>query len=384
MSSIKINIVRPFMPDISEIESEFAQCLRSGLVTNNSPHVRNFEDKLQAYYGCPIKPSVNCNGELALYHLFQAHKHKMGLGPHDSFEALVPSFTFSGTVNALVTNNIRPVFCDVDAGLVLDLDKAKVDSSDIKMIVAVGAYGNLVDLNQLQSIASTHNLEVILDNAPAFGSTFQGKHSWEFGFSEMISFHATKIFNSMEGGANIVNDSRIADYLMRLRDFGQFEKVRGNVDIPGLNSKMTEVCALVGLKNLEKIDFILKSRAANARQYVEFFTGLEVQGKLRQMQVSREVVCPYLYFPVILNEDATAFVDFMQTRNIAVRRYYTATHELDVYRNRYRQQDLSHTDAIKDKIVSLPIHTVMSQEEIDYLFQAVNDYFSSRPITRTH
>ena len=102
------------MTELSEFQAEFAEALKSGLVTNNSPHVRRFEAELQRYYGCPIMPSVNCNGELALYHLIQAWKHKLGYGPHDTFEVLVPSFTFSGTINAIVTNNLKPVFCDVD------------------------------------------------------------------------------------------------------------------------------------------------------------------------------------------------------------------------------------------------------------------------------
>ena len=109
---MQLNIVRPFMPELAEFQEDFAQCLKSGLVTNNSPHVRSFEEKLHAYFGSSIKPSINCNGELALYHLLQAWKHKLGYGPHDSFEVLVPSFTFSGTINALVTNNLRFFLCN--------------------------------------------------------------------------------------------------------------------------------------------------------------------------------------------------------------------------------------------------------------------------------
>ena len=373
---MQINIVRPFMPDLAELQDEFAQALKSGLVTNNSPHVRSFEEKLQEYYGCPIKPSVNCNGEMSLYHLIQAWKAKLGYGPHDSFEVLVPSFTFSGTINAIVTNNLKPVFCDVDRGLVLDVNKMQADSKEIRMVMAVGAYGNLADLEVLGRFAKENDCVVILDNAPAFGSTFRGKHSWEYGFSEMISFHATKVFNSMEGGANIVNDREIADYLLRLRDFGQYEKTRGDVDIPGLNSKMLEVSALVGLRNLTKVDFILKSRARNAGRYRELFGQLEAQGMLRTMEVHDHVHCPYLYFPIVLHEEATAFVRHMQEREIAVRRYYTATHDLKFYRGRYREQDLSYTNAIKDNIVSLPLHTVMSDDEIEYLFSSVRSYFS--------
>lgn len=373
---MQINIVRPFMPDLAELQDEFAQALKSGLVTNNSPHVRSFEEKLQEYYGCPIKPSVNCNGEMSLYHLIQAWKAKLGYGPHDSFEVLVPSFTFSGTINAIVTNNLKPVFCDVDRGLVLDVNKMQADSRDIRMVMAVGAYGNLADLEVLGRFAKENDCVVVLDNAPAFGSTFKGKHSWEYGFSEMISFHATKVFNSMEGGANIVNDPEIADYLLRLRDFGQYEKTRGDVDIPGLNSKMLEVSALVGLRNLTKVDFILESRARNAERYKALFGQLEEEGMLRTMEVHEDVHCPYLYFPIVLHEEATAFVRHMQEREIAVRRYYTATHDLRFYRGRYREQDLSYTNAIKDNIVSLPLHTVMSDDEIEYLFSSVRSYFS--------
>jgi dTDP-4-amino-4,6-dideoxy-D-glucose transaminase len=373
---MQINIVRPFLPSLEEIQHDFADCLRSGLVTNNSAHVRRFEEKLQEYFGCAVRPSINCNGELALYHLLQAWKAKLGFGPHESFEVLVPSFTFSGTINAIVTNNLKPVFCDVDNRLVLDLTKATVDSREVRMILPVGAYGNLVDLEQLQQCVDGNKVVAVLDNAPAFGSKFKGKFPCTYGFSEMISFHATKIFSSMEGGANIVADPEIADYLLRLRDFGQYEKTRGDVDIPGLNSKMTEVCALVGLRNLEKVDFILASRARNAARYLEFFGGLEQRGLLRQMRVATEVTCPYLYFPIVLNEEATAFVRFMGGRNIAVRRYYTATHELKFYRGKYREQDLRFTNAIKDRIVSLPLHTIMTDDEMNYLFDAVTEYFN--------
>jgi dTDP-4-amino-4,6-dideoxygalactose transaminase len=373
---VKINIVKPFLPGPDEIFQEVTEILTNGLVTNNSRYVRSFEEKLQDYFSSPIKPTVNCNGEMALFHLIQAWKHKLGYSPHDSFEVLVPSFTFSGTINALVTNNLKPVFCDVDDTLMLDLDKLQIDSSEIKMIVAVGAYGNLCDLDKLGKIAKENKLTVILDNAPAFGSRFKGKFPWEFGFSEMISFHATKIFNSMEGGANIVNDPEVAEYLLRLRDFGQYEKVRGDVDIPGLNSKMLEISALVGLKNLEKVNYILEQRFNNIQKYLGLFTKLQDRSLLKTMKVKEEVTCTYLYFPIILNEEASSFVQFMEKKHISVRRYYTATHDLKFYKNKYKEQDLSFTNQIKDRIVALPIHTIMDDEEINYLFSSVEEYFN--------
>jgi dTDP-4-amino-4,6-dideoxygalactose transaminase len=363
------------MPALTEIQHDLAECLRSGLVTNNSVHVRTFEDRLHQYLGCTLKPSLHCNGELALYNLIHAWKTKLGYGPHESFEVLVPSFTFSGTINAVVANNLKPVFCDVDEGLVLDLDKLDVDSKEIKMAVVVGAYGNLVDLKALRRFSESTGIVVILDNAPAFGSTFEGKLPWQFGFGEMVSFHATKVLNSMEGGGIIVDDPEIRDSVIRLRDFGQCEKVRGDVDGPGMNSKMTEVCALVGLRNLDRADFILGTRAKNAATYRALAAELEEQGLFAQMRVSESVHCPYLYFPIILKEEATSFVQHMKSRDIEVRRYYTATHDLQFYRGRYREQDLSFTNEIKDNVVALPLHTMMQDDEIDYLFSAMRDYF---------
>jgi dTDP-4-amino-4,6-dideoxygalactose transaminase len=373
---MNINIVKPFLPSIEEISEAFGKSLSSGLVTNNSPHVREFEERLQIFFESKLKPTLYCNGEMGLYHLLQAWKHKMGYNPHESFEVLVPSFTFSGTINAIVQNNLKPVFCDVDASLIVDVKKLLIDSPDIKMIVAVGAYGNLPNLEELGKFADDNKLVLILDNAPAFGSKFKNKFPCAYGYSEMISLHATKIFTSMEGGVNIVNDAEIQEYLIRLRDYGQFEKVRGDIDLPGLNSKMQEVSAIVGLKNLEKVDFILSSRQKNVQRYIHFFEQLENDGLVKTMLVDKEVICPYLYFPIILMEEATRFVNYMQANNIAVRRYYTANHDLTFYRNKYRQQDISFTDQIKNRVVSLPLHTIMTDAEFEHLFSIIQKYFN--------
>ncbi len=373
---MKINIVKPFLPELSEISDDFERVLKTGLVTNNSPFVRQFEDNLQSFFGSSLKPTLYCNGEMGLYHLLQAWKHKLGYNPHESFEVLVPSFTFSGTINAIVQNNLKPVFCDVDDTFVLDTSKLKIDSTQIKMVVAVGAYGNLPDIERLGEFANDNKLVFIMDNAPAFGAKFKGRFPCSFGYSEMISLHATKIFTSMEGGLNIVNDQEIQDYLIRLRDYGQFEKVRGNIDIPGLNSKMQEISALVGLKNLEKIEYILSQRFLNVSRYDSFFEPFQKSGQLQTMRVNKDVACTYLYYPILLNEEATLFVEYMQKNNIAVRRYYTANHELKYYKNRYRFHDLSFTNGIMNRIVSLPLHTVMTEDEFQHLFKIIESYFA--------
>lgn len=373
---MKINIVRPYLPKYEEISADVAEILNSGMVTNNSYHVRTFEEELKAFFDSDLTPTLYCNGEMGLYHLIQAWKHVLGYNPHESFDVIVPSFTFSGTINAIIQNNLVPVFCDVDDTLVLDLDKIIIDNDNVKMIVVVGAYGNLPDLEKLQDFAKRNNLVVIMDNAPAFGSRYKGEFPNKYGFSEMISLHATKIFSSMEGGVNIVNDQRIQDYLIRLRDYGQFEKKRGNIDIPGLNSKMQEISAIVGRKNLEKVNYILESRNNNVKHYARMFNPLEEKGFFKTMRVLPNVHCTYLYYPLILNEEASSFVQYLESKNILARRYYTANHTLDFYKNKYPEQDLSFTEYIKDRVVSLPIHTEMTIEEINYLGQIVKSFFN--------
>ena len=312
---------------------------------------------------------------MALFHLIQAWKSKLGYDVHESFDVLVPSFTFSGTINAIVLNNLRPIFCDVDETLTLCPEKIRKQDAPAKMMVAVGVYGNLPNINELGNVARYKEMVLLFDNAPAFGSRLDGQFASNLGYSEIFSFHATKIFSSMEGGVAVVNDPQIAETLTHLRDFGQYEKSRGDVSIPGLNSKMQEISALVGLKNLGRIDFILESRMKQINKYRDFFRECERKGYLRNMVVREGVLCTYLYYPIILHDDATDFVTYMHGMGVSVRRYYSAVHDLKYYKDKYKTLDLSFTDSIKNRIVALPIHTIMSDDEIEYLFKIVTNYF---------
>jgi len=372
---MKLNIIKPFLPSIDEIYQDFSKCLSTGMVTNNCENVLKFEKELQDFFKSKNKPLVFCNGEMALHTLIQAWKIKLGFNQYDSFKVLVPSFTFAGTINAIVANNLEPVFCDVDETLTIDINKCEIISNDIKMIIPVSAYGNLTNFDKIKEFARTNNLAVIFDNAPAFGSKYDKKFTCNHDFDVIYSLHASKIFNSMEGGIAISNHEDINNIMLELRDFGQFEKKRGNINSPGLNSKMQEISAIVGLKNLEKIEYILDNRIANIDKYRNFFSFLEEKGLLKTMKVRENVFCPYLYFPIILNSDCTDFVEYMNNNNIAVRRYYTAVDSLNYYSNKFERLDLSFTYDIKDKIVSLPLYTIMSEEEINYLFETVKNYF---------
>ena len=287
----------------------------------------------------------------------------------------MPSFTFVGTINAICMNNLKPVFIDIDENFLLDFNKIRRISKNVKMIVAVGVYGNLPNIEQLKKFCLNNKIICIFDNAPAFGSTFKKKYPINYGLDEIWSFHATKIMSSMEGGAAVSSSKKITKLLQRIRDFGQFEKSRGNVDIPGLNGKMQEVSAIVGIENLKEFNKNIKLRKIVIRKYLSFFEGLEEQGHIRLMKVSNDVSCLYLYFPIIIKKDIKKFLIYMNKKNINVRRYYTAVHDLKYYKNKYTSKNLDFTDKIKNNIVALPIYSQMSDKKINYLFKSIENFF---------
>ncbi len=385
---MKINIVKPELPSLNQIQKEFGQTLNSGKVTNHSKNVISFEKNLKTFFKSKNIPVVFSNGEMALYHLIQAWRYKLKIEDKNNITALVPSFTFSGTINALILNNIKPIFCDIDETLTMDLSKITHVDENTRFIIPVSVYGNIPDIKKLKKLGN--NIVRIIDSAPAFGSTYKKKYPHEFGLEEIYSFHATKIMTSMEGGCAITNDATINQYLRRLRDFGQFEKKIGNVDIPGLNSKMQEISAIVGNHNLKKFPKILNKRKKIINKYKKFFNNLEELKFIKNMKINNNNFCSYLYFPIIVLKDLEKFQNFLLKNNITTRRYYTAVHDLKYYKNKFKCLEFSNckckkycekklglkmTEYIKNKILALPLHSSMKKNETNYIFKTINKFF---------
>jgi dTDP-4-amino-4,6-dideoxygalactose transaminase len=386
---LRINIVKPELPSLTQIKKEFSRTLNSGKVTNYSKNVILFEKNLKNFFKSKYTPVVFSNGEMALYHLIQAWRYKLKIEDKNDITALVPSFTFSGTINALILNNIKPIFCDIDETLTLDLKKIPHIDKNTRFIIPVSVYGNIPDLEKFKKLRK--NIVRIIDSAPAFGSTYKKKYPHEFGLEEIYSFHATKIMTSMEGGCAITNDATVNQYLKRLRDFGQFEKKIGNVDIPGLNSKMQEISAIVGNYNLKKFPQILNKRKKIIKKYKKFFDNLEKLKFIKNMKINNNNFCSYLYFPIIILKDLEKFQNFLLKNNIVTRRYYTAVHDLKYYKNKFKCSEyynckckkfcqkkigLKVTEYIKDKILALPLYSNMKNKETDYMFKIVNKFFN--------
>ena len=385
---MKINIVKPELPSLKQIQKEFGQTLNSGKVTNHSKNVISFEKNLKTFFKSKNIPVVFSNGEMALYHLIQAWRYKLKIEDKNNITALVPSFTFSGTISALILNNIKPIFCDIDETLTMDLSKIRHVDENTRFIIPVSVYGNIPDIKKLKKLGN--NIVRIIDSAPAFGSTYKKKYPHEFGLEEIYSFHATKIMTSMEGGCAITNDATVNQYLRRLRDFGQFEKKMGNVDIPGLNSKMQEISAIVGNHNLKKFPKILNKRKKIINKYKKFFNNLEELKFIKNMKINNNNFCSYLYFPIIVLKDLEKFQNFLLKKNITTRRYYTAVHDLKYYKNKFKCFEYSNckckkycekklglkmTEYIKNKILALPLHSSMKNNETNYIFKTINKFF---------
>ena len=290
----------------------------------------------------------------------------------------MPSFTFSGTVNALVQNNIEPVFCDIDSTLTIDLSKAKIDK-DIKFVIAASVYGNIPDIINIKKFCKKNNLVFILDNAPGFCSRINNKFPNNYNVDQIYSFHATKIFNSVEGGCAITSNKSIQKILKALRNFGQLDKKTNDVIVPGLNSKMSELSAIVGLENLKNINLILSKRKQVIKRYTEFFKTLENKNFISLMNVKKNIFCNFFFFPIILkNKSSQQFINFMNKKKIYCRTYYKSVHTLTYYKKinlLKSKSDLSFTNKIKNKIIAIPLHSEMKNKQIGYLFKSVEQFF---------
>ena len=382
---MKINIVRPILPNLSHIKKNFEECLKSGIVTNNGKNVKNFEKNLKKFLRSKNDPVLFCNGQIAFYSLIQAWKFKLKIKYNEKLYAIVPSFTWSGTVNSLILNNITPIFCDTDEKFLLDLNKVEIQIAKlkkirkkIKFIIPVSNYGNILNLDHLKSFSKKNKMIALMDNAPAFGSKYKKKFPNSYGFDEMYSFHATKIMSSMEGGCIVSNDNEIINYCRYIRDFGQFEKKIGNIKLPGLNSKMQEISAIVGNYNLQNFKKTLKKRMRVVNKFKDFFANFENKKIFSLMKVDPNVNCTYLYFPILVHKKINKFKKHLQKSNISFRKYYTAVHSLDFYKKEKKitlNLDLKFTNKIKNKVIALPIFSDMTIKEINYIFGKINQFY---------
>ena len=346
----KLHVGRPNIGNRERLLKRINQLLDSKWLTNGGPFEQEFEERVAALLGVRHCISI-CSGTVALEIAFRAS----GL----QGEVIVPSFTFIATAHALQWQKITPVFCDIDPHT-HTLDPAKVEqliTTRTSGIVGVHLWGQSCDVKALTNIASRHGLKLLFDAAHAFGCSYEGRPIGNFGDAEVFSFHATKFFNTFEGGAIVTNDDALAAAVRLMRNFGFIGY--DDVSSVGTNGKMSEISAAMGLTGLESLeDFI----AVNYRNYKCYQQELADLPGIRLFPHNESQPGNYQY--IILEVDPAAahlsrdrLMQVLWAENILARRYfYPGCHRMEPYRSYYSNaaQSLPETEKIADRVLCLP------------------------------
>lgn len=357
-----INVTRSSMPSCEEYCEEIKSIWENRWLTNAGP----IHNKLQAQLKDYLKVEnveLFVNGHLALYIALKA----LGL----KGEVITTPFTFASTTNAIIQAGCTPIFCDIKDDYTIDESKIeKLITDRTVAVLGVHVYGNICDVNKIQDIANKHNLKVIYDAAHAFGIEYGGKGICSYGDISMLSFHATKVFHTIEGGALCFNDEKLSDLISKQRNFG----INGEqLECFGTNAKMNEFQAAMGICNLRHIAEEIQSRKEAFIQYTERLSS--VSG-LSVLPLSDKVKQNYAYYPVLVNSekfgiDRDSLCEKLLAEGINSRKYFYPL----VSENKEFTEDLTiNTPKAKyfsKNILCLPLYAHLNSEDINKICDVI-------------
>ena len=365
-----LHVGQPNLPDVDELTDRIRGVLNSGYLTNNGPQVDQFEAAIARRCGVAHCIAV-CNGTMALQIMARAS----GL----SGEVIVPSLTFVATPHALEWIGLTPVFADIDPAT-HTLDPSSVEASitpKTSAILAVHLWGNPCRVQQLQSIASRHNLKLLFDASHAFGGRHKGQPVGGFGDAEVFSFHATKFVHALEGGAIVTNDDEIAERCRRYRNFG----ITGltSIESAGINGKLSEVAAAAGIVSLENIDPVLKQNHINRSTWIDYCAGIS---GLQFLPSTADTNGNAQYVVGTIDRNnmhltRDQLLQVLRAEGILARSYFVpGCHNAEPYRQSrvHRPVPLPVTERILDQIIQFPTGLAVSEQQIrqsSYLLQFV-------------
>ena len=364
---VKVPVTRSSMPPFEEYVEAIRPLWESRWLTNMGANHELLSRRLEEYLKVD-NVSLFVNGHMALEMCIQA----MGL----KGEIITTPFTFISTTHAIIRNDITPVFCDIkeddytmDPDLIEDLITEKTTA-----IIPVHVYGNICDVKRIDGIAKKHGLKLIYDAAHAFGEELDGVGIGNFGDASMFSFHATKVYNTIEGGAICTGDDELIREVYKLKDFGIKDETI--VDGIGANAKMNEFAAIMGLCNLDHIDGEIEKRKRAALRYRENLKDI----KGISFYIPKEnVKSSYSYFPIVVNEDIYGMSrDMLHERlkeyNVFTRKYfYPLTSEMECFKGRF---DISLTPVAKrisESVLTLPMSASLDMDTIDSICRMIRE-----------
>lgn len=346
---MRINVNRVYLPPKERYLEYIDRIYESGWITNNGELLRELEDKLCEYLNVKNVVLLS-NGTSALeiaYRVLDINR-----------AVITTPFSFVATTSSLVANNITPIFCDIDPNT-LCIDSSKIEqviTEDTQAIVATHIFGNICNIEEIEKIAKRYSLKVIYDAAHTFGVKYRDRSAVSYGDISVLSFHATKIFHTIEGGAIVTDDDELAKKARYIRNFG----IENEETIPylGINAKMNEFEAAMGLAILSDIDKIIKSRREIYQVYEK-----ELREFVKFPHYSNKISKNYGYFPIIFNsEDELLRVkDALNRENIFPRRYFYPS--LDTLNYIKHRQYMPISRDISKRVLVLPMYVGLSKRE---------------------
>lgn len=356
-----IHVTTPLMPELDRYVEELKKIWESKWMTNCGPEYIEFHNKLKEMLGDKVELYVN--GHMALDVAIKALNLEG--------EVITTPFTFASTVHALVMNGLTPVFADIkeDDYTIDEMQIEQLITDRTCAILAVHVYGCICNVEKIEEIAKKHHLKVIYDAAHAFGIRHNGKSVARYGDISMFSFHATKVFNTIEGGALVYREEAYTNKLKSLKNFG----IENEESVPyiGLNAKMNEFAAAMGICNLEIFQDATAWRKHITERYLETIRILQGIRVLDYASFRiRGITYNYAYMPIEIDSEAAGYTrdelySYLKEKRIMARKYfYPIVSDYECYRGMF---DSSHTPVAKragERILTLPISASMTEEDI--------------------
>ena len=363
----KILVTQSSLPPREEYYKEISDIWESHWLTNMGSKHKQLQRELRDFLNVE-NIELLTNGHMALELTLQA------LNLHG--EVITTPFTFASTTHAIVRNGLDPVFCDINP-IDFTMDSTKIEdliTDRTCAILPVHVYGNVCDIMAIEKIAKKYGLKVIYDAAHSFGEKYDGEGIGTFGDVSCFSFHATKVFNTIEGGAACFSNQEFGHRLYKLKNFGILNSEV--IDGVGANAKMNEFCAAMGICNLRHINDEIGKRKALVNRYRENLSMLEgIQLNAEQKRVDSN----YAYFPIVIDEtkfgaSRNEVFDKLAKRNIAARKYfYPLTNMFDCFYGKYDVGKTPIALHISKRVLTLPLYADLKLEDVDRISQIINE-----------
>lgn len=373
MDKNTITVTSPLLPDLDEFNSLLKQIWDNKWITNNGSFHKQLEQELADYLGVSYL-SLFTNGTLPLLTALQALRI--------TGEVITTPYSFVATTHSIWWNSCKPVFVDIDPATG-NMDPEKIEaaiSPKTTAIMPVHVYGKPCDTKRIQEIADTYGLKVIYDAAHAFGVKENGVSVLNAGDMSTLSFHATKVYNTIEGGALVVKDAETKKRIDDLKNFGFHNET--TVVAPGINSKMDEMRSAYGLLNLKQVDAAIAARRSVAKTYYEALKdvkGISFYPYLKETFENDNLHYNYSYMPMFVNADEYGMTrDELYTKmkeaNVLGRRYfYPLISEFSTYKGCQGadRSNLPNAHKMADSVICLPMHHMLSDADINRILDLI-------------